>query len=244
MITPQDIEKKEFSKAIRGYNDVEVDDFLDKIIVDMKNLIEENKRLKAEIIELNQEIEAQKNSETSVIGTLESAKQLMQDISASAERRAEIIIKNAKLDAETIKKDATDSVMKLNKDTETIQLRAKNFREKYRNLLMDELKSLDESEKEIFNNITPDDIEVDIEKVEPLKPEEKTETENHLNIDDIFGQTDEKDDDVKVAEKDAMTDKKTKVVGGIKVAPRKTVALDSSDIDEMLKKEGIEVRKK
>ena len=35
MITPADIEYKQFSKAVRGYNEDEVDSFLDLIIVDM-----------------------------------------------------------------------------------------------------------------------------------------------------------------------------------------------------------------
>ena len=43
MITPADIEYKEFTKAVRGYKEEEVDEFLDLIIVDMENLIRENK---------------------------------------------------------------------------------------------------------------------------------------------------------------------------------------------------------
>ena len=48
MITPADIEYKEFTKAVRGYKEEEVDAFLDLIIVDMENLIRENKKLKAD----------------------------------------------------------------------------------------------------------------------------------------------------------------------------------------------------
>ena len=45
MITPADIEYKEFTKVVRGYKEEEVDEFLDLIIVDMENLIRENKKL-------------------------------------------------------------------------------------------------------------------------------------------------------------------------------------------------------
>ena len=37
MITPADIEYKEFTKVVRGYKEEEVDEFLDLIIVDMEN---------------------------------------------------------------------------------------------------------------------------------------------------------------------------------------------------------------
>ena len=42
MITPFDIEKKEFSKGVRGYSIEEVDEFLDQIIVDLEKVIKEN----------------------------------------------------------------------------------------------------------------------------------------------------------------------------------------------------------
>ena len=44
MITPQEIETKEFSKSMRGYNAEEVDEFLDMIILDLQQLLDENAR--------------------------------------------------------------------------------------------------------------------------------------------------------------------------------------------------------
>ena len=46
MITPADIENKEFSIVKRGYSEQEVDEYLDLIIVDMERLIRENRQLK------------------------------------------------------------------------------------------------------------------------------------------------------------------------------------------------------
>ncbi|MDD4376584.1 MAG: DivIVA domain-containing protein, partial [Eubacteriales bacterium] len=99
MITPLDIEKKEFSKGVRGYKEDEVDEFLDLIIIDMEKLLLENKKLKKLVEDLNQEVLRNKSCEKSVLQTLEAAKTLMTDISASAERRAEVLLKNAQMDA-------------------------------------------------------------------------------------------------------------------------------------------------
>ena len=49
MITPADIENKDFSRVKRGYDMEEVDDFLDLIIVDMEKLLRENRQLKEEV---------------------------------------------------------------------------------------------------------------------------------------------------------------------------------------------------
>ena len=92
MITPLEIENKEFSKAVRGYKAEEVDEFLDEIILDLQALLAEREQLKAQVEKLNQDLVQYKKSESSVINTLESAKKLMNDISESAEKRAEIII--------------------------------------------------------------------------------------------------------------------------------------------------------
>ena len=39
MITPADLENKEFSRGVRGYREDEVDEFLDLIILDMEKLL-------------------------------------------------------------------------------------------------------------------------------------------------------------------------------------------------------------
>ena len=95
MITPADIENKDFSRVKRGYDMEEVDDFLDLIIVDMEKLLRENRQLKEEVAKAQTHVDQHMSTETSVYETLEAAKSLMNDISASAERRAEILLKNA-----------------------------------------------------------------------------------------------------------------------------------------------------
>ena len=102
MITPADIENKDFSRVKRGYDMEEVDDFLDLIIVDMEKLLRENRQLKEEIAKAQTHADQHMSTETSVYETLEAAKSLMNDIAASAERRAEILLKNAELELSLI----------------------------------------------------------------------------------------------------------------------------------------------
>ena len=45
MLTPFDIQEKEFSKNVRGYREEKINEFLDQIIVQIENLIKENKTL-------------------------------------------------------------------------------------------------------------------------------------------------------------------------------------------------------
>ena len=48
MLTPIDIHNKEFKRSFRGYNEDEIDDFLDQVVNDYEKLFRDNERLKEE----------------------------------------------------------------------------------------------------------------------------------------------------------------------------------------------------
>src|SRR5438094_5808615 len=48
-LTPVDVQQKEFRLAVRGYNEREVDEFLDEVTEEMARLYAENTRLRAEV---------------------------------------------------------------------------------------------------------------------------------------------------------------------------------------------------
>ena len=154
MITPIEIEKKEFSRVVRGYDRDEVDEFLDEIIIDLQGLLKSYDALKKENDELRAENQEHQKNQKKVVDTLESAKRLMKDISDSAEKRADIIIKNAKMDAEMILNDARNGVG--GDGGSTLHKKVSDFRQRYRQLLESELASLDEKSGALLS-----DIEVD-----------------------------------------------------------------------------------
>ncbi|WP_312653572.1 DivIVA domain-containing protein [Aminipila sp.] len=151
MITPLDIQNKEFSKGVRGYKEEDVDSFLDLLTIDLEKLIGENAALKEEVKHLNGDLEKYKGSETAVVETLEAAKALMRDIALSSEKRAEILLKNAELDAQLITREAKESVERLTEESSNLRNRFVTFKSKYKNLLESELERFDTLSNEIFN---------------------------------------------------------------------------------------------
>ncbi len=150
MITPADIEYKEFTKAVRGYKEEEVDEFLDLIIVDMENLIRENKKLKADLEKARNQMSQHASTETSVYETLESAKSLMNDIAASAERRAEVLLKNAELEASLITREAKESIARLTDEGNRLRTQVEELRNRYKRLLQSEMDRIDDSTNDIL----------------------------------------------------------------------------------------------
>ncbi|MFR5858558.1 MAG: DivIVA domain-containing protein [Clostridia bacterium] len=156
MITPADIENKDFSRVKRGYDMEEVDDFLDLIIVDMEKLLRENRQLKEEVAKAQTHVDQHMSTETSVYETLEAAKSLMNDIAASAERRAEILLKNAELEASLITKDAKDSISRLTAEGNRLRSRVEMLRGRYKAMLETELDRLDFVGEDILEDFEQD----------------------------------------------------------------------------------------
>ena len=145
MIRPIDIQEKVFTKAVRGYKEEEVNEFLDEITVDLDSLLNELRETREENSRLVDELERLKSTEGSVVETLQAAKSLMTDISASAEKRTEILLKNAELDAELMLKNAREESEALAKESQNIRARYEDFRNRYKRMLENELQRFESS---------------------------------------------------------------------------------------------------
>jgi len=143
MITSEEIQKKDFTRGVRGYKEEEVDRFLDIVSSDIDGLIRENAALKESLKTYSQELERYRGSERAIMGTLEAAKALMADISASAEKRADIVLKNAELDAERIRREARESVEHMTEEAVALSRRWELFSARFRNLIETELARFD-----------------------------------------------------------------------------------------------------
>lgn len=150
MITPAEIQEKDFPKGVRGYKEEEVDKFLDLLTLDFEKLIKENVRLKAEIAALELELSKNKGTESSVIETLQAAKALMNDISVSAEKRAEILLKNAEMDAELIVREAREAAVRIETEHKSLKKSYTNFRDRYQQLLETELSRVESLTSGLF----------------------------------------------------------------------------------------------
>ena len=77
MIRPIDIQEKVFTKAVRGYKEEELNEFLDEITVDLDSLLNELRETREENSRLVDELQRLKTTEGSVAETLQAAKSLM-----------------------------------------------------------------------------------------------------------------------------------------------------------------------
>ncbi|MGN0709957.1 MAG: DivIVA domain-containing protein [Anaerovoracaceae bacterium] len=153
MLTVDDINNKVFSYSMRGYNKREVDEFLDQIIIDYKALINQNELMQNRVSELTDALNKEKGNDTSKKETFDEARRIMNDISASAEQKAQMIINKARAEAEEIKKNAAESTVDVNEEAKALRVQLDNFKESYRKMLNDELTELDDNTEVLFSEL-------------------------------------------------------------------------------------------
>lgn len=191
MITPADIQNKEFTKGFRGYDEEEVDMFLDLITLDLEKLMKENLNLKAQIATLKKDQDSIGGSDLTVKETLETAKRIMDDLAVSSEKRAKVLVENAEMDAAIIIKDAKMKAEQVAAESSQLTRSYEEFKREYKNLLT---KHLEEFES-ISANIDIDGLNSLIEESKNAKSDVDATSELEKTI--IRDSQDSYDDDRK-----------------------------------------------
>nr|WP_298876232.1 DivIVA domain-containing protein [uncultured Mogibacterium sp.] len=183
MIMPIDIDKKDFTRDKKGYNSREVDEFLDLIIVDYEKVLNDNRNMAHKIKFLEKQLEESQKSDTAMLDTLETAKRLMADISASAERRAELMMRDAELEAESMLLEAKTTVKKLNDEHLVLKQKVERLRGNYKAMLKLEMEKLDNDEYGLLPDLDRSDIpDIDKELKTPFGGDVAAVTQDTLVI--------------------------------------------------------------
>lgn len=142
MITPIDIHNKEFKRSFRGYNEDEIDDFLDRIGNDYEKLYRENRQFQETIDRLEKELARFQRLENTLHETLVVAQKTAEEVKLNAQREKENITAAAQLEAEKMINEASVKVNEMNMEYQQLEQRKQTFSTKLRTMLLTELELL------------------------------------------------------------------------------------------------------
>ena len=149
MITPLDIENKKFARQMmHGYSVDEVDDFLDDLTVEYEKMFKENAEYKSQITKLKEDVEHYKVIENTLQSTLVVAQTTAEEVKNVANKQAEQIIIEAKLNAEKEVDSLENEILLKRKELEDIQREFDVYKAKMESLLISQLELLKEVNKE------------------------------------------------------------------------------------------------
>jgi cell division initiation protein len=181
-LTPMDINNKEFKKGFSGYKADEVDDFLDEVIENYEELYKENASLKEKLAVLSEQIEHYTKIESTIQNTLLLAQNAADQAKSSAEKEAEMLVKNANETAQKILDKAHGDVVQINDEYENMKQQFIKFRAKFRNFMNTQLETFSDLEKDMNINYTLQNEEETQEVEEEIVTEKPVKTEEELTI--------------------------------------------------------------
>lgn len=147
MLTPVDIDNKTFKKVkFGGYDINDVEEFLVDVMNSYETLYKENSELKDKITIMQESVSYYKSLEDGVSKTIENAQTAADEIRKASEREAEVIKKEARLEAEKeieeIKEEITKKQIELEEAKKQIQI----YKIKVRSMLEAQLKIIDDED--------------------------------------------------------------------------------------------------
>lgn len=171
-ITPLEIKRQQFKKAMRGYDTVEVETFLEMLSNEVEDLLKANKDLRDKTIELETTLLDYRNMEKTLQQTLMQAQEASGKSIENSRKEASLIIQEAEQKASQIVEKARLDFARAKEEISTLKARKES--------ILSKLKILLKSELDLISA-----LQIDDEDLSGQKSSRGTGKE-HLEIDEIL----------------------------------------------------------
>ncbi|UOQ47943.1 DivIVA domain-containing protein [Gracilibacillus caseinilyticus] len=142
-LTPLDIHNKEFARGFRGYDEDDVNEFLDQVIKDYETVIREKKELNEKVDHLNEKLSHFSNIESTLNKSILVAQETAEEVKENAKKESKLIIKEAEKNADRIINEALHKSRSIALEVEELKKQAKVFRTRLKMLVEAQLDLLD-----------------------------------------------------------------------------------------------------
>ncbi|WP_410514532.1 DivIVA domain-containing protein [Paenibacillus sp. BR2-3] len=145
-LTPLDIHNKEFARRFRGYDEDEVNEFLDQVIKDYEIVIRENKELHNQLLSIQERLDHFVNIEETLSKTIIVAQEAADEVKSNAKKESQLIIKESEKNADRIVNEALSKSRRVAIETEELRKQASIYRTRFRTLLEAQLELLSQDD--------------------------------------------------------------------------------------------------
>lgn len=168
MLTPLDIENREFKRTMSGYNRDDVEDFMTIVLNDYEKLYKENFELKELVKRMDEEIKKMQEGQNSLKNAFLAAQSTADTMVKNAEEQAAEIVRNAQSKANEIVSVANVEIDKLNGSYLTSRKQIAEYK--------NQMESFLKSQLEMLRRLIGEETEIkEQEKIE--NPQEVNKTE-------------------------------------------------------------------
>jgi cell division initiation protein len=160
-LSPLDIHNKEFANKFRGYDEDEVNEFLEQIMKDFENILEENKTLKSNLKQSKEQISHFNSIEQTLQKSILIAQEAAEDVRRNSMKESKLIVKEAEKNADRIVNEALSRARRISVEIEDLKKQSKVFRTRFRMLIEAQLDLIQSDDWDVLL-----EYEIDAERLE------------------------------------------------------------------------------
>lgn len=218
VLTPLDIHNKEFPVKMRGYDQDEVNDYLEQIIRDYETLLKEKREIEKELKFAGEKVEHFNNMQEALNKSIIVAQEAADRLKENANKEAEIIHLEAENNADRLLNEAVAKARKITSETEELRKQSRIFKQR--------LQLMIESQLEMVKN----------EEWEELLKPELDDTLDLSTVKEVIQQIEQKEE----MTAGSISENEAEDVSEIEVGLATEIDLeeDASDGDQMIHEEG------
>ena len=151
-LTPLDVRRYDFGRAIRGYNPARVDQFRDQVAEEMERLTRINQDLDSKARSFHEQLRAFRERDTALNDALVSAQQLRGEVREQAEREAQLILREAQAEGERIIEGAKADVRRMEEVLDNLDRSRRTYLAQMRTLIARQLSEVEASDSHVVAN--------------------------------------------------------------------------------------------
>ena len=151
-LTPLDVRRYDFGRAIRGYNPARVDQFRDQVAEEMERLTRINQDLDSKARSFHEQLRAFRERDKALNDALVSAQQLRGEVREQAEREAQLILREAQAEGERIIEGAKADVRRMEEVLDNLDRSRRTYLAQMRTLIARQLSEVEASDSHVVTN--------------------------------------------------------------------------------------------
>ena len=134
-LTPLDVRRYDFGRALRGYDPERVDQFREQVAEELERLTRLNQELEAKAKGFHEQLRAFRERDKALNDALVSAQQLRSEIAEQAEREGQLVVREARADGERLLDQARSELRQLEQQLVTLQRTRRAYVAQFRALI-------------------------------------------------------------------------------------------------------------
>lgn len=147
-VTPIDVRNQKFGKALRGYDQGEVDAFLEVVSSSLEELITENAALKKRLSSAESTLAGYRDLEGNLKRALVTAQKSADEIRENAYKEAQLLMRETQMKAEKEEREAHEALSGLKKQITDLENLKRQYTARLRSLAETNLEILESMDKE------------------------------------------------------------------------------------------------